>query len=191
MRYPCPHPRAARLRFFDQFKSLLIVVLMVTASLAALVGNVKGATVIPAVVLPNAALGFHQGYRAERSMAALRGMLPVRAKVRRDGATSEIDAKSLVRGDVLLLEAGDRIPADGRLIQAASFAIDKSSLTGGSQPVQKEAGSAEPLDAPLAERHNMTFMNALVTRGRPEVVVTQTTETDIRWSSIFDHLNSG
>lgn len=171
---PMPAPRAAWLRFFDQFKSLLIVVLMVAASLAALVGNMKDATVILAVVLLNAALGFYQEYRAERSLAALRGMLPVRARVRRDGATSEIDASLLAPGDIVLLEAGDRIPADGRLIQAASVAIDESSLTGESQPVQKEAGAAVPLDAPLAERHNMTFMNTLVTRGRAEIVVTQT-----------------
>ena len=171
---PMAAPRATWLKFLDQFKSLLIVVLGVAATLAALVGNLKDAAVIIAVVLFNAALGFYQEHRAEQSLAALRGMLPVKAKVRRNGTTAEVGADRLVPGDIVLLEAGDRVPADGRLIQAASVAIDKSSLTGESQPAQKDAGAPVRLDAPLAERQNMAFMNTLVTRGRGEVVVTQT-----------------
>lgn len=136
---PMAAPRPTWLRFLDQFKSLLIIVLVVAAALAAVVGNVKDATVIIAVVLFNAALGFYQEHRAEQSLAALRGMLPVKARVRRNGMIAEVLADRLVLGDIVLLEAGDRIPADGRLIQAASLAIDESSLTGESLPVQKDA----------------------------------------------------
>lgn len=171
---PMAAPRATWLKFLDQFKSLFIIVLGVAAALAALVGNLKDAAVIIAVVLMNAALGFYQEYRAEQSLAALRGMLPVKARVRRSGTIAEVVADRLVPGDIVLLEAGDRVAADGRLIQAASFAIDESSLTGESQPAQKDADAPVRLDAPLAERQNMAFMNTLVTRGRGELVVTQT-----------------
>ena len=122
---PMAAPRATWLKFLDQFKSLLIVVLGVAATLAALVGNLKDAAVIIAVVLFNAALGFYQEHRAEQSLAALRGMLPVKARVRRNGTIAEVGADRLVPGDIVLLEAGDRVPADGRLIQAASVAIDE------------------------------------------------------------------
>jgi Ca2+-transporting ATPase len=171
---PMAAPRATWLKFLDQFKSLLIIVLGVAATLAALVGNLKDATVIIAVVLFNAALGFYQEHRAEQSLAALRGMLPVKARVRRGGTIAEVIADRVVPGDIVLLEAGDRVPADGRLVQAASLAIDESSLTGESQPAQKDAAAPVRLDAPLAERQNMAFMNTLVTRGRGELVVTQT-----------------
>jgi Ca2+-transporting ATPase len=171
---PVAPPRPAWLKFFDQFRSLLIVVLMVAAILAASVGNLKDAAVIMSVVLLNAALGFFQEHRAERSLAALRDMLPVKARVRRDGTIAEIDAALLVPGDIVLLEAGDRVPADGRLIRAASVSIDESSLTGESQPVSKEMNAAVSVDAPLAERRTMAFMNTLVTRGRAEIAVTHT-----------------
>ncbi len=171
---PVVAPRATYLKFFDQFKSLLIVILTIAAGLAALVGNLKDASVILAVVVFNAALGFYQEYRAEQSLAALRGMLPVKAKVRRGGAVAELTADRLVPGDIILLEAGDRVAGDGHLLQAASVAIDESSLTGESVPVQKNATAAVRLDAPMAERPNMAFMNTLVTRGRGELLVTQT-----------------
>lgn len=171
---PTTAPRPIWLKFLDQFKSLLILILIGAAVLAGVVGNLKDAAVIVAVVLLNAALGFYQEHRAEQSLAALRGMLPVRAKVRRGGMVADIDAEQLVPGDIVLLEAGDRVPADGRLIQAASVTIDESSLTGESQPTQKDIDAPVPADAPLAERPNMTFMNTLVARGRAEFVVTQT-----------------
>jgi|RhiMetdeSRZDD1v2_1073273.scaffolds.fasta_scaffold14287_4 Ca2+-transporting ATPase len=171
---PMAAPRPTWLKFLEQFKSLLIIVLIVAAALAALVGNLKDAGVIIAVVLLNAVLGFYQEYRAEQSLAALRGMLPVTARVRRNGTIAEVVADRLVPGDIVLLEAGDRVPADGRLIQAASVAIDESSLTGESQAAQKDAAAPVRLDAPLAERQNMAFMNTLVTRGRGEIVVTHT-----------------
>ena len=165
-------PRPVWLRLFDQFRSLLIVVLLVGAALAAVVGKFKDACVILAVVLLNAALGFYQEYRAERSLAALKGMLPISARVRREGRIVEAPARDVVPGDVVLLEAGERVPADGRLVIAVSLAIDESSLTGESTPVGKDASAIVPVDAPLAERVNMAFMNTLVTRGRGELIVT-------------------
>jgi Ca2+-transporting ATPase len=104
-----------------QFKSLLILILLGAAALAALVGSTKDALLILAVVVINALVGFFQEYRAERSLAALRSMLPSKARVRRDGVSHEIAAEDVVPGDVLLLEAGDRVAADGRLALAAGL----------------------------------------------------------------------
>ena len=102
-----------------QFKSILILILLGAVALAALVGNTRDALVILAVVVVNALVGFYQEYRAERSLTALKSMLPSRARVRRDGVSHEIDADEVVPGDVLLLDAGDRVAADGRLWLAA------------------------------------------------------------------------
>ena len=167
-----PAARPAWLRMFDQLKSPLIVVLVLAALLAAAVGNLKDAAVIVAVVVFNAVLGFYQEYRAERSLAALKEMLPAKARVRRNGTTQEIDANQLVVGDVVLLEAGERISADGRLLLSAGLAVDESSLTGESIPASKEANFLASIDAPLSERSNMVFMNTLVARGRGELIVT-------------------
>ena len=171
-RLPEQPPRPVWFRLFDQFRSLLIVVLLVGASLAAFVGKFKDASVIMTVVFLNAALGFYQEYRAERSLAELRGMLPMKARVRRESMIVEAPAHDLAPGDVVLLEAGERVPADGRLVVTSHLAIDESSLTGESNPAGKDASAVVPLDAPLAERANMAFMNTLVARGRGELVVT-------------------
>ena len=167
-------PRSAWRVFLAQFKSLLIMILIGAATLAALIGNTKDALVIVAVVLINATVGFYQEYRAEQSLAALKEMLPVRARVRREGKKIEVVAEDLVPGDVVLLEAGDPVPADGRLLLAAGLEVDESSLTGESLPVGKQLDALPALDIPLAERSNMLYMNTLVTRGRAELIVTAT-----------------
>ena len=167
-------PRSAWRVFLAQFKSMLIMILIGAATLAALIGNTKDALVIVAVVLINATVGFYQEWRAEQSLAALKEMLPVRARVRRDGRQIEVAAEDLVPGDVVLLEAGDPAPADGRLLLAAGLEVDESSLTGESLPVSKQAGALQAPDVPLAERSNMLYMNTLVTRGRAELIVTST-----------------
>ena len=167
-------PRRAPWRLFlDQFRNVLIVVLIGAAVLAGLVGDFKDTAVIGVVLLVNAVLGFVQEHRAERSLAALKRMLVPVARVRRAGATVEVDATTLVPGDVVLVEAGDRVPADGRLVAAHSLEIDESALTGESTPVAKSSAAVLP-DAPLAERAGMAFMNSVVTRGRGELVVTAT-----------------
>ncbi|MFP5344359.1 MAG: cation-translocating P-type ATPase, partial [Gammaproteobacteria bacterium] len=167
-------PRPAWLRFLDQFKSMLILILIVAAGVAFLIGDVKDMVVILIVVLFNAALGFYQEHRAEQSLAALKKMLALKARVRRDGHKTEVAAEELVPGDLVLLEAGDKVPADGRLIEAHSLEVDESALTGESHAVGKHTDPLADANAPLAERINMAFMNTVITRGRAEMLVTAT-----------------
>ena len=171
-------PRSPWLLLLEQFKSVLILILIGAALLAGAIGDIKDAIVILVVVLFNSALGFYQEYRAERSLAALKKMLALTARVRRDGHIIEIAADALVPGDMALLEAGNRVPADGRLIIAHSLEIDESALTGESHPVSKHTaplGITEGnADVPLAERFNMAFMNSVITRGRAELLITAT-----------------
>ena len=165
--------RPAWLKFVDQFRSFLVVVLLGAAVLAGVVGDLKDAVVIAIVVIINALLGFFQEHRAEAALAALKNMLAPVARVRRDGQPALIPAVDLVPGDILLLEAGDRIPADARVLVAHSAEVAEAALTGESQPVAKtELAVAE--NAILAERSNMAFMNTVVTRGRLEAVVVAT-----------------
>ena len=166
-------PRPAWRKFADQFKSLLIVILLIAAGLALLVGDIVDMAVILIVVLLNALLGFYQEHRAGQSLAALKKMLALKTRVRRAAHHHEVAAETLVPGDVVLLEAGDKVPADGRLLQSHAAEIDESVLTGESQPVAKDT-AALAADAPLAERHNMAYMNTVVTRGRLEMLVTAT-----------------
>jgi P-type Ca2+ transporter type 2C len=167
-------PRSAWLVLVAQFKGLMIIILIGAALLAAAVGSYKDAAVILAVVVINALVGFYQEYRAERSLEALKSMLPVTARVRRDGNPQEINAEGVVAGDILLLEAGDNVAADGRLILAVGIEIDESALTGESMPVGKQADVVAAVDAPLGDRFNMAYMNTLLTRGRAEMLVTAT-----------------
>ena len=166
-------PRSPWILFFGQFKSSLILVLILAAMLAASIGKFTDAAVILTVVLLNAALGFYQEYRAEQSLAALKKMLPSKA-LRREGNTQELPAEQLVPGDIVLLDAGDRVPADGRLIATFSLEINESTLTGESLPTGKQGAALAQPDTPLAERLNMAYMNTMVTRGRAEMLVTAT-----------------
>ncbi len=162
------------LRFLDQFRSLLIGMLIAAALVALAVGDLQDAVVILFVVVLNGILGFLQEQRAETAAAALKGMLARTARVCRGGRIREIAADLLVPGDVVLLEAGDRVPADGRIIDAYSVEMDESSLTGESQAVGKNAGAVLVAGTPLAERRNCAYMNTSVTRGRARMVVTDT-----------------
>jgi len=173
-RLPETPPRSPWRVLLGQFKSILILILIGAASLAALVGSIKDAVVILAVVVINALVGFYQEYRAERSLDALKSMLPNNARVRRDGISHVISAEAFVPGDVLLLEAGDSVAADGRLGVAVSLEIDESALTGESHPSIKDAALLAALDAPIGDRSNMAYMNTLITRGRAELIVTAT-----------------
>ncbi|MBL8436284.1 MAG: HAD-IC family P-type ATPase [Zoogloea sp.] len=166
-------PRPAWLKFFDQFRSVLIIILLGAAVLAGAIGNLKDAVVIAVVVLLNASLGFIQEHRAEAALAALRKMLAPSARVRRDGEVQQIEAAGLVPGDLLLLEAGDRIPADARVLSAHSAEVAEAALTGESHAVPKQSHAVAE-HAVLAERHGMVFMNTVMTRGRIEAVVTAT-----------------
>ena len=171
---PNPAQRKAWQVFVAQFKSILILILAGASGLSALIGNLKDALVILAVMLINATVGFYQEWRAEQSLAALKEMLPLRARVRRQGEKLDIPAADLVPGDVVLLEAGDSVPADGRLCFAAGLEVDESALTGESQPAVKQTDGLHPPETVLADRRNMVYMNTLVTRGRAEIMVTST-----------------
>ncbi len=167
-------PRSRWLLLLDQFKGILILVLIGAAVLAAAIGDLTDALVILVVVVINAVLGFSQEYRAEQSLAALKKMLAPTAEVRRNGLTMILSADALVPGDIVLLNAGDRVPADGRVIAAHGFEVDESSLTGESRTVGKQVDALVGENIPLAERANLFYMNTTVTRGRAEMVVTAT-----------------
>ncbi|MGE5518240.1 MAG: cation-translocating P-type ATPase [Bacteroidota bacterium] len=171
---PRKPPRPAWKLFLDQFKSLLTIVLLAAGVLAGAIGDTTDMVVIVVVVLFNSALGFYQEFRAEKILDALKSMLAQTSRVRRDGVKQEVHAESLVRGDVVLLEAGDRVPADGRLVVAHGLEIDESVLTGESVATGKDTGTLAEAEAALGDRANQAFMNTVVTRGRGEMLVTAT-----------------
>ncbi len=157
----------------QQFTDPLVLILLVAAVVAGLVGDVKDPIVIGVVLLLNAGIGFYQEQQAQSSMSALRSMLSFSARVRRDGREVVVDGSELVPGDVVLLASGDRIPADGRLISARGVSVEESALTGESAAVDKTVDPVDA-DAALAERLNRMYMNTTVARGRAEMIVTET-----------------
>ncbi|MDQ4421620.1 HAD-IC family P-type ATPase [Sphingobium sp. DEHP117] len=167
-------PRAALSVLLAQFRSVFTAILLIAASVAWITGDLKNALVILAVVVLNAALGFYQEYRAEHSLAALRQMLPRTARVRREGRIQEIPAHRIVPGDILMVEAGERIAADTRIVAAHGLEIDESGLTGESVPVRKDENAHLVAETPIADRINAAFMNTVATRGRGELLVTAT-----------------
>ncbi len=162
------------MKFFDQFKNFLVLVLIGAAALAGAIGDLKDAVVILIVIVLNAALGLYQEHRAEATLAALKQMLPRHARVRRGGEVWQIGADELVPGDIVLLEAGDRVPADGRVLLAYNAEVAEAALTGESHAVAKHADLLGPGEYALADRLNMVFMNTVVTRGRIEALVAAT-----------------
>ncbi len=156
-----------------QFRNVLIIVLLAAATLSALIGEVVDAAIILVIVLFSAVLGFVQEYRAERAVEALRHMLSPTARVVRGGGTLEIPARELVRGDIVLLEAGDRVAADMRLIEAHSLRCDEAPLTGESAPVAKQTAVLDE-KTPVSERSNRVFSGTSITHGRGRGVVTET-----------------
>ncbi len=156
-----------------QFTDTLIIILMVAAGVSAIIGETVDAIAIITIVVLNGALGFVQEWRAERAMEALQRMLAPRCVAIRDGRAQEIDAEELVPGDVVLLEVGDRVPADLRLVEALNLRVDESSLTGESVPVSKEIEPVDP-DTPLAERSSIVWMGTAITNGRAQGVVVET-----------------
>ena len=159
--------------FFGQFKNILVIILLIAVVLSALVGEVLDAAIIAVIVMFVAVLGFVQEYRAERAIEALRKMLSPTITVLRDGREEEVPSKDLVPGDVMLLEAGDKIPADGRIVEEHSLRCDEAALTGESLPVEKSV-SVLAEDASVADRKNMVFTGATVTYGRGKTIVTGT-----------------
>ena len=168
-------PRRSKIRvFLDQFRTGIVYVLAGAGLLAGLLGDIKDLVIIFVVLFINAALGYAQEAKASNALAALERMLVTQVRVRRNGVTDEVAIDQLVPGDIVLLEAGDRVPADGRLLLAANLSVDEASLTGESVPVDKRADALASPTSPLGDRLGMVFMNTTVTRGRAEVIVTTT-----------------
>ncbi|MDR0299156.1 MAG: cation-translocating P-type ATPase [Streptococcaceae bacterium] len=164
-------------KFLGQFKDLMIIILLVAAVLSVVTSggeDIADALIILAVVLINAAFGVWQEGRAEAAIEALKKMSSPAARVRRGGHVIEIDSKDLVVGDIVLLEAGDVVPADLRLIESASLKIEEAALTGESVPVEKDAQAQVAADAGIGDRINSAFQNSNVTYGRATGVVTAT-----------------
>ncbi len=162
-------------RFAHQFRELLILVLLAAAAVSFLVsGELKTPIVVLVVVVLNAIIGFVQENRAEASLDALRRMLVLEVRVRRDGHMVTVPAGELVPGDVVAVEAGDRIPADGRVSEAVNLEVEEAALTGESMPVPKQVAAVADPDAGVADRTSMVHMQTTVTRGRGELVVTST-----------------
>ncbi len=158
----------------SQFTSIIIWVLIGAAVLSGLLRDWLDAAAIFAIVLLNGILGFTQEYRAERSLAALRKMSVAMARVVRGGVPLALPARELVPGDVILLEAGDRVPADARLVYASHFQAQEASLTGESTPVQKGCAVLPSAEVPLADRTNMVFMGTVAVSGKARAVVVAT-----------------
>ena len=156
--------RSEILRFLAQFNNLLIYVLLAAAVLAVLIGHLVDAAVVLAVVLLNAIIGYVQEGRAEQALEAIRGMIDSRATVLRDGRRTTIPAEDIVPGDLVLLEPGDRVPADLRLIRTRNLRIDEAALTGESVPVDKGVAPVAA-EAPLGDRLSMAFSGTFVASG--------------------------
>ena len=160
--------------FFNQFKDLLVGILIVAGIISIITDNVESTLVIFIVILLNAILGTVQYFKAEQSLEALKSLTAAKCKVIRNGIKQEILSKDIVPGDILFLEAGDLIAADGRIIENHSLQVNESSLTGESLAVEKNAEVLSDDEIPLSDRKNMVFGGTLVTYGRAIVVVTST-----------------
>lgn len=158
----------------DQFKNILVLILVVAAGLSYIMGDAKDAVAILVIVGLNAALGFKQEFSAERAMEALKKMSVPLARVRRDGETQEVEARDLVPGDIVLLEAGNLVPADGRLLESASLRVQEAALTGESESVNKHVDAIAGDTIAVGDRQNMAFMGTVVTYGRGALLVTGT-----------------
>ena len=167
-------PRAGPLvRFLRQFQNLLIYVLLAAAAVTAALGHLVDTFVILAVVIVNAAIGFVQEGRAEQALSAIRDMLAPDARVLRNGHRQTIPARDLVPGDVVILEPGDRVPADLRLTTTNTLRIQEAVLTGESVPVEKNTAPVSP-DAALGDRQSMAFSGALIAAGNGRGIVVAT-----------------
>ena len=158
--------------FLEQFKDLLVIILIIAAIISMSTGNAESAVVIIAVLILNAILGTVQYVKAEKSLESLKNLSAPVAKVIRDGQAQEINAADLVCGDIVRLEAGDVVPGDGRLIECYSLKANESSLTGESEGVDKQTGTIEGDAVALGDQVNMVFSRSLITYGRGIAVIT-------------------
>ena len=159
---------------WEQLTGKLVLILIAAAIISMVVGDYKDAIAILAIVVLNAILGVVQEYRAERAMAALKKLAVPLVKVRRENSVHEIAASQLVPGDVLMLEAGNVLPADARVIESANLRVQEAILTGESEPIEKETRVINDPNAPLGDQRNMVFMGTAVTYGRGQAIVVAT-----------------
>lgn len=160
--------------FLQQFKDLMIIILLVASVISGVLGELTDTFIILAVVIINAVLGVFQESKAEKALEALKKMSSPNSKVSRNGEAKVIKSEELVPGDIVFLEAGDFVPADMRLIESASLKIEEAALTGESVPSEKNLDAVESIDTPLGDRKNMAYSGSSVTYGRGCGVVTAT-----------------
>lgn len=160
--------------FFSQFKDLLVLILLVAGVISAFSGNLESTIVIVAVLILNAVLGTVQYFKAEKSLESLKAMSSPTAKVLRDGKRMEVSSLDIVPGDIVFLEAGDMVVADGRILENFSLKVNESSLTGESEGVEKTTEVIRSEKVALGDQKNMVFSGSLVTYGRATVLVTST-----------------
>ena len=168
------------IKFVKQFNDFMIIILIIASIVSAVISYIQGendyidSIIIIAIVILNAIMGVVQEAKAEKSIEALKEMTPTKAKVIRNGQTSEINAEELVPGDIVILEAGNCVPADCRLIESFNLKVEESSLTGETTAVNKESDKICKENVPLGDMVNMAFMTSIVVNGHAKAVVTQT-----------------
>ncbi|MEO3944983.1 calcium-translocating P-type ATPase, SERCA-type [Gorillibacterium sp. CAU 1737] len=177
-------------KFLEQFKDFMVIVLLAAAVISGVLGELADAIIIFMVVILNAALGVFQEAKAEKALDALKQMSSPHARVRRGGRVQDIRADELVPGDVVLMEAGDYIPADLRLIEAASLKIEEAALTGESVPAEKNTAKLDREDVVIGDRVNMAYLGSSVTYGRGVGIVTAT-GMDTEVGKIAGYLTGG
>ena len=160
--------------FFEQFKDLLVIILIIAGIVSMTTGNIESTIVIFAVIILNSILGTIQHIKAEQSLNSLKALSAPTAKVIRNGIKTEIPSKDIVPGDILILEAGDLVVADGRIIENYSLQVNESALTGESESVTKTSDCINKDELALGDQKNMVFSSSLVTYGRALVIVTAT-----------------
>ncbi len=182
-------------RFAEQFRDVMIIILIIAAIISFVVACVEGEpkeffepVLILLIVILNAVMGVIQESKADKALDVLKSLSAPHARVLRDGAEKVIDAAELVPGDIIRLEAGDFVPADARLLKSASLKSEESALTGESVPAEKDAGALSEENAPLGDRSNMVFSGCSITNGTADAVVTAT-GMDTEMGKIADLLN--
>lgn len=160
--------------FFDQFVDLLVLLLIFAALLSFILGDIRNGVIIATIVFINGIIGFSQEYKAQRILKALNKLLPNFVKVKRNGKESQIDASSLVPGDIVMLGSGDRVPADIRILESYDLKVDEKTLTGESKPQNKEAIENLKINSTLLDMKNMVFAGTIISDGEAIGVVTST-----------------
>src|SRR5205823_13479701 len=171
---PEEKPKPGWRRFLEQYRAYMQIILIAAAVVSLLVKEWSTAVLLLALTVLNAVIGVRQEGKAESAMNALKSMMKATARVRRDGTESQIPAEQVVVGDVVLIAAGDEVPADGRIIAASALQIDESALTGESTPAAKGTETLSGDELNPGDQTNMAFMNTPVTHGSGTVIITGT-----------------